>query len=98
MERIKSIIGEVLKGIREKQGQCPDEQIEDIWVRCVRKNTAQHTKVRFFKKGKLYINIENPGWLFELNTKKEKIVEKLKKLSKNKIKDIRFKIGDIYGK
>lgn len=97
MEQIKSIIKDVIKDILGKQEQCPGGGIESIWVRSTTKKISRHTKYRFFKNGKLYVNVENSAWLYELNSKKAAMLKKLKKLSKNKIIDLRFKIGDING-
>ena len=97
MEPIKPILDKVIEGIQKKQQQNPNDKIENIWVRCVKKNIAQHTKVRLFKKGKLYVNAESPVWLYELKIKKDGIAQRLQKLSKNKIKEVRFRVGDIHG-
>jgi len=95
MEQIKSIVYDVIKNIQDKQA--PSGDIEGLWIKSVRKKAAQHTKVRFFKKGKLHINVESPAWLYDLKLKKEDIIKKIKKLSKNKITDLRFRVGDIHG-
>lgn len=97
MEQIKSIVKDVIKDIQAKQEQNPDGDIKAMWIRSARKKIAQHTKCRFFKKGKLYINAEDSAWLYELKLKKEEILGRLKKISKNKIKDISFKVGEIHG-
>lgn len=97
MEQIKSILEAVLSGIKNKQ-QFSVEAIEGIWKRCALKKIAAHTKVRFFKQGKLYIYVENPAWLYQLNIEKEQITKKLQKLSKKKIKDIRLSVGEINGR
>lgn len=94
MEQIKNIIGDVLKNL-EKRQQNTKEEIEDLWLRCVKKTIAKHTRISFLKKGKLYINVENPAWLYELRIKKEALFKRISKLSKNKIKDISFRVGDI---
>ncbi|MDD5004947.1 MAG: DUF721 domain-containing protein [Candidatus Omnitrophica bacterium] len=95
MESIKSIINGVIENIKKQQRTQVD--IENIWRRCVNKAAAKHTKAVFLKSGRLYINIESPAWLYELKLKKESITKKIQKLSKNKIKEVRFKIGDIHG-
>lgn len=96
MEPIKSIVNNVIRNIQKRQ-QCPKEKIEEVWTRCVKKSIAQHTRVHFLKNGKLYINTENPAWSYELKIKKDAIIQRLQKASENKIKDIRFKVGDIHG-
>lgn len=97
MEQIKSIVKDVIKSILEGKEQNPNGDIESIWIKSVKKRAAQHTKIHFFKNGKLYIHVEDSAWLYELNLKKEDILKRIKKISKNKIKDVRLKIGDIYG-
>jgi len=95
MESIKSILGSVLKDIEKKQAQLPGGNLQDLWAKCVAKKTLKHTKVNFFKNGRMYVNVENPGWLYELNIHREEILKKLQKISKDKIKDIKLKVGDI---
>ena len=97
MEQIKSIVKDVLKDILDKREQCPGGCVESIWSQSATKKISRHTKYKFFKNGKLYINVENSAWLYELNSKKAAMLKKLKKISKNKIIDLRFKIGDING-
>ncbi|MDD5292160.1 MAG: DUF721 domain-containing protein [Candidatus Omnitrophica bacterium] len=95
MESIKAILHSVFKNLEEKQGQHPKEGFEALWEKCCTKKTAKHTTVSFFKNGTIYINAENSGWLYALKIKREEILKKLRKISKNKIKDIRLRVGDI---
>ncbi|MDD5617595.1 MAG: DUF721 domain-containing protein [Candidatus Omnitrophica bacterium] len=98
MESIKSILYDVFKGLQAQQKQLPDGDLRQLWEQSAKGKIAKHTKVTFFKNGKLFVNVENSGWLYELNTKKEDIIKHLKKISKNKIKDIKLKVGDVkYG-
>ena len=96
MEQIKSIVDIVLKRIEKKQ-QFFNEENEAIWKQCVKKGVAKHTKVRSFKHSKLHVYVEGPAWLYQLNIEKEQVLKKIKKISKNKIKDIKFTVGDING-
>jgi predicted nucleic acid-binding Zn ribbon protein len=95
MELIKSILDKVLKDIEKKQAQLPDDSLDGLWEKCAGKKALKHTRLSFFKNGKVYINVENTGWLYELNLHREDILKKLKTKSKNKIKDIKLKVGDI---
>ncbi len=97
MEQIKSIIKDVIGGIQEKQENNSCGDIESAWVKSAKKRAAQYTKIRFLKAGKLYVNVKDSAWLYELNSKKKDILKRIKKITKNKITDIRFKVGDIYG-
>lgn len=96
MEEIKSILGKILRNIEAKQHA--EDDIKKNWEASVTKKISKHTKVTFFKKGELFVNVENPTWLCELKSNKENILEKVKKISRGKIKSIRFKVGAIYGK
>lgn len=97
MEQIKSIVKDVIKNIQDRQERGPGGDIEGAWIKSAKKRTAQYTKIRFFKEGKLYINVKDSAWLYELNSKKKDMLKRIKKISKNKITDIRFKVGDING-
>ena len=96
MEEIKSILWKILKNIEAKQQE--EDNFKKYWEESVTKKISKHAKVTFFKKGELFVNVENPTWLCELKSNKETILEKIKKISKGKIKSIRFKVGAIYGK
>jgi predicted nucleic acid-binding Zn ribbon protein len=95
MEQIKFILNNVIKNIGQKQED--SGELESAWRRCIKKSATKHTKISFFKNGILYINAENSAWLYELNTKKDEILLKLQKFTNNKIKSIKFKVGDING-
>jgi predicted nucleic acid-binding Zn ribbon protein len=97
MEQIKSIVADVIKDILAKQERGPGGDIAELWNHGATKKVSQHTKSNFFKNGTLYINVENSAWLYELKSKQAAILKKLKKISKNKIIDVKFKIGDIDG-
>lgn len=97
MEQIKDIVRDVIQGILKKQEENPGGDIEQNWTRSATKKILQHTKFRNFTKGNLYINVENSAWLYELRQKKPVLLKKIQKLSKNKIIDIKFKVGDIHG-
>lgn len=93
MEQIGPILNKVLQQLKNQQ-EYSVEAIEALWNKCVTKTAARHTKIYSLKKGKLYINIENPAWLYELRTRKRQIIAKLNKVSGNKIKEVFFRVGD----
>ena len=96
MEQIKSIVADVIKNIQKQKEKNPGGDIKDMWRRSARKQIAQHTKLHYFKNGKLYINAENTSWLYAARLKKQEILGRLKKISGNKIHDLRFKVGDVH--
>lgn len=72
------------------------EEIASAWKYAAGKAAAKHTKPVSIKKGQICINVDRSSWLYELTISKKKILEKLNgKLKKKKIKDIRFRIGEI---
>ena len=95
MEAIKEIIGKVIKNI--ERGSELKEDIASLWAKSINKRAAKHTKAIFAKGSKIYINVDSPAWLHELNSQKEKITKKLNKFSNKKIKSISLRLGDIYG-
>ena len=78
--------------------------IVENWQKVIGKNIKDHTRPVSLKEGMLVVNVSDSSRLYELTLKKRKIVEDLnkilnkeKKTVKNirKVKDIRFRIGEI---
>lgn len=87
---LKNVVGSIQRQQREK------ETIEKTWKAATEKQLRTHTKAYCFKKSLLYVYAENSAWLHELRMKKPKIEQKINKISGNKIKGIRVKVGDIH--
>ena len=96
MEHIKSIVQNIIQSAQEK-GRDEIGYAQEIWKKITDKTITQSTSARYYKNGVLYVDVKNPAWKFELSVKKEIILKKINKYSKKKIKDIRFKVGDING-
>ena len=88
-EPIQKIMQDLAK--KNKPGLGP----ESLWAKVVEKRALKHTRIAGLKKGSLTINVDNSSWLYELNTRQEKILEELKRLSAESIKDIRFRLGRV---
>lgn len=95
METIKEILIGVVHTIEDRRGAQGD--IETLWQCAAYKRLSRHTSVRKVKGTILFINVENPAWLNEVRMRQGQIEKKLIKLSHNKIKSIRARVGDIHG-
>ncbi len=94
-EDIKKILYKVIGKI-EKQGPGKKEIILEAWSRAAGEKAAYHSRPVGIKKGILTIEVEASTWLYTLNLKKAGILKEIKRsLEKYKIKDIRFRMGDI---
>ena len=94
-EDIKKILNQVIGKI-EKQGPGKKEIILEAWGRVVGEKAAYHSRPVGIKKGVLTIEVDSSAWLYALNLKKAGIIEDIKRgLEKYKIRDIRFRMGDI---
>jgi len=58
------------------------------------KKELDHIRVRYFTKGVLGISVDSSTWLYNLNLRKDILLEELRSQSESVIKDIRFSLGD----
>ncbi|MEO8664207.1 MAG: DUF721 domain-containing protein [Ignavibacteria bacterium] len=66
-------------------------QILKIWSSCVGEAIAKYSAPQEIRKNKLFVQVENAAWRYELSLKKTEIIEKLNQnLKKKLIKDIIF--------
>jgi len=94
-EDIKKILYKVIEKI-EKQGPGKKEIILEAWGRAVGEKAAYHSRPVGIKKGVLTIEVDSSTWLYTLNLQKAGIMKDIKRsLEKYKIRDIRFRMGDI---
>ena len=94
MEQIKDTIASVIGNlVAKKQGEVGGGP-EGLLKKALTKKELGHIKFNYFKKGVININVDSSSWLYSLNLKKEELLEKLGKES-SKIKDIRFRIGEV---
>lgn len=94
---IKDVLSSViLKMSGEKKEKIG--RIKDAWEAVLDKDARSHTRPAAYKANRLIVNIDSPGWMYELNLNKREIKAKLnEKLSKENviINEIIFRIGDI---
>ena len=72
-------------------------QIWDIWDSAVGRPIAMNAKPDAFKDGNLTVNVSSSTWIHQLKfLEKEMITTINKKMDKDLVKQIRFKIGRIH--
>lgn len=93
MDAIKDIVAQVIKDIAA-QRRLEGTKIERLWENVCDPADARHTKIKGLKNDVLWVDVESPVWLYSLNIKKRKILERLRE-EVDEIKNIRFKIGKV---
>ncbi len=94
-EDIGHIISQVIKKLDTKtHGQ--KEKITQAWQNAIEPKAISHTRPIAIKKNILTVEVDSSTWLYFLSLKKKNILENMKKtIGKNKIEDIRFRMGEI---
>ena len=92
---LEQVLKDVIKKLSKKRPG--EEEIGEAWTSAAGNAGARHSRPVTFKKGVLTVNVDGSAWLYELTTAKREIVKKLDAdlKGKKKVKDIRFRIGDI---
>jgi len=94
-EHFSKLVGKVIDGLcgAERFGE---EEIALAWKEAAGDKAARNSKPVSFKKAGLVVNVANSSWLYELTVCKKEILKKLETVLKGKkIKELRFRIGDI---
>jgi predicted nucleic acid-binding Zn ribbon protein len=101
MKRSRPVpIKDVLKSAVEKivsgsEDPVFEEDIKKVWERVAGKEASRHSSPAALKGRTLIVNVDSPTWIYQLNTKKEKIEKKLNRLVKEgKRLNIRLRAGE----
>jgi len=95
--RIKGIVEGLLEDWKKKKIFKKDI-IERAWKKAAGKKALKHTRVSSFRSGRLIIEVDESGWIYELTIKKKEILDSLnKKLAAEDIaiSEIQFRIGTL---
>jgi hypothetical protein len=93
MDNIKDIVRGVI-GQLSHQKPADEEKIENILNSVLTDSEKKHIKFVGIKEDKGYFVVTSSVWLFQINLKKNKILEKLKELYPS-LKNLYFKIGKV---
>lgn len=93
MDNIEDIIKNVI-------GKMADRKLEDhqkihrLWVNILSESELKHTKLMGVKNGTVSVYVDSPAWLYQMNTQKRKILDRLKE-EISTIEYLSFRIGKI---
>jgi predicted nucleic acid-binding Zn ribbon protein len=92
---LENILKDVIKNLSRKRPG--EEEIGDAWAKAAGEAAARHSRPVSFRKSVLVVNVDGSSWLYELTTQKRGILATLERdlKGKKRVKDIRFRIGDI---
>lgn len=88
MQTIQETIKNVIKELEKKQ-EGKTAHVEKLLKKCLTRSECSHIKLISLKKDIAVINVDSSAWLYQLNQKKEQLIEK------SKIKDLIFRLGEI---
>lgn len=93
------LIGDVLKSVVEGLSRTKKNgpaKILSSWVSVAGKELARHTRPAQLKNGALLVFVNESAWFYEASLKKDELLRALnKKIGKEKIQTIQFRIGSI---
>lgn len=99
MKEEKGPLEGLLKKVIKKIGgpkHLTEEDMCRAWEESVGAAAARHSRPTSFKKSSLIVNVDGSSWLYELTTKKREILAKVQtSFEGKKIKDIRFRVGEV---
>lgn len=94
-EHFSQLINKVIEGLSGKE-RLGEEEIVSAWRKAAGNAAAGHSRPVSFKKASLVVNVASSSWLYELTVRKKEIMKILEsELKGKKIKELRFRIGDI---
>jgi len=97
LSHISNILGSALDEYRPAK-DIKMLKIWDIWDDAVGSDIAMNAKPDSFKDGVLIVNVSSSPWLHQLKFSEKEMIENInKRLENTKLKQIRFKIGRIFG-
>ena len=93
MDNIKEVVNRVIAQMARHE-PTGDESSERLLGSLLSDQEKKHIKFVGFKNGHLLFCVDSSAWLFQMNIRKNKILEKLQE-DKPEIKNISFKIGKV---
>ena len=95
---IRGILERLIKRLGGKNA-LTEEGILAAWSEVVGAQAAGHSRPVLFRRSGLIVNVDGSSWLYELTMKKKDIMVELEgRLKGRRLRDIRFRIGEVKGK
>jgi predicted nucleic acid-binding Zn ribbon protein len=99
MAKRKDLIGAIVDKVIKKLGpskRLSEEEMTEAWKMAAGEAAATHSRPVGFRRSSMIVNVDESGWLYELTLDKRGIITRLKdSLKDRKLKDIRFRIGEV---
>ena len=100
-KRSAAPISDVIKNVfarLEKDANFSREEMDSCWKELVGEKGFRHSRPGSLKKKILKVRVDSSGWLQELTMQKRQILKGLKRrLGKDRISELHFKIGELDG-
>lgn len=93
MDNIKEVVRGVIERLSQQQ-PADEQKIEEILKSVLTDSETKNIKFIGIREDKGYFVVTSSVWLYQINLKKNKILEKLKTLFPN-LKNLYFKIGKV---
>ncbi len=94
-EHIKSIVNDIISGIKEKESKKKKVKIGEYIAKTLGEQSREHVEVSGLKKGNLYISVNNSAWLQELSLMKQDLKNSINvKFKEDVVKDIKIKLNN----
>ncbi len=69
--------------------------MQEVWERLVGKEAAKHSWPRQLTRGRLLVEVENSGWMYNLSLKKNQLLQGLVELlGASRMKELSFRMGE----
>ncbi len=100
MARFSSItpVRDVLRGLirgLKAEGRPSLELVAETWARLVGEEAAKASWPKRLTQGRLIVEVENSGWMYALNLKKDQLLEGLiELLGINRVESLSFRVGE----
>ena len=92
-EHIKSIVNDLISGIKEKESRKKKAKIGEYIAKTLGEQSREHVGVSGLRKGSLYISVDNSAWLQELSLMKQDLVNSINvKFKEDIVKDIKIRL------
>ena len=93
MDNIEDIIKDVIGNMASRNME-EHNKIQRIWVNILSEAEQKHTKLLGVKEGRIAAVVDSPAWLYQMNTRKRKILQILKE-ELGDVQSLHFKVGKI---
>jgi len=93
MDNIEDVVKRVMENISSHHPQ-QSANIYEVFQKLLNSDELKHVRIVGENAGVLFVYVDSPTWLYQLNIKKNHFLNQIKK-NIPQIKDIRFQIGQI---